>query len=509
MRHSIRLKISFMILACSLVMVAAVIFMNTMFLDKFYMLDKYRTFETDYSIVDSYLSQFNNGQITQDEFNKDMEQVTARSNMSIMIIDADWSIVYASMRDVDEFIRRLQNSLFDKILRGNAPRMGGQEPPDAENDLRTVITRDNYSIYEIYNSRMNDTYLELIGNMTNGNMIYMTLPVRSIEENVGISNRFIIYVGLFVAAVSAIVAFMLGAVIAKPIKELSGIAEKMSELDFDAVYSRDDKSEIGLLGNSMNKLSAKLKNTISELKQANLELQKDIETKEQIDEMRKDFLSNVSHELKTPIALIQGYAEGLKEGITDDPESTEFYCDVIMDEASKMNSMVKKLLTLNQMEFGNEKLEFERFDIVEVIRSVINSNRLLADQKNIRIIFDNKDSVNVWADEYKVEEVITNYLTNAINHCSNENVIDIVAKVNDGVARVSVFNSGEPIPENELENIWIKFYKVDKARTREYGGSGIGLSIVKAIMEQHDQRCGVTNHSNGVEFWFELDARLS
>lgn len=508
MRHSIRLKISLMILGCSLFMVAAVIFMNTMFLDKFYMVDKYRSFEVDYGMVDDYLTKYNSQQITQDEFKKNLEQITAKSNMSIMIIDTDWSIVYASMRDVDEFIRRLQSSLFEKIIIGNAPPEGEKEVPEGMNDLKTVIIRDNYSIYEIYNSRMNDTYLELIGNMTNGNMIYMTLPVRSIEENVAVSNRFIIYVGLIVAIVATVAAFMIGAVIARPIKELSAIAEKMSELDFDAVYSRSDKSEIGLLGNSMNKLSGKLKSTISELKQANIELQKDIETKEQIDEMRKDFLSNVSHELKTPIALIQGYAEGLKEGITDDPESTEFYCDVIMDEAGKMNAMVKKLLTLNQMEFGNEKLDFERFDLVEVIAAVINSNKLLAEQKNIRIYFENKESVNVWADEYKIEEVITNYLTNAINHCADENIIDIKVKASDDVARVSVFNTGKQIPENELDNIWVKFYKVDKARTREYGGSGIGLSIVKAIMEQHNRQCGVINHTNGVEFWFEVDARV-
>lgn len=499
MRHSIRTKISLMIFACSLCMVAAIIFMNTVFLDKYYLKGKEQSFEEAYDIVNESLGEYLSGDMGPDKFRHQMEMISARSGISIMLINNDWSIYYASMRNVDEFVNRLQNSLFNKILTGeNLKNVDG---------VRTVVAREDYAIYEIYNPQMDDTYLELIGNTEDGKLIYMTLAVKSIQENVAISNRFIIQIGLVVAVIAAFAAFMIGTLIARPIKELSVIAEKMSELDFNAVYERDDKSEIGHLGNSMNKLSNKLESTISELKSANVELQKDIETKEQADEMRKEFLSNVSHELKTPIALIQGYAEGLKEGITDDPESTQFYCDVIVDEASKMNTMVKKLLSLNQLEFGNQQLEMERFNLMEVICAVADANKLLAEQKGIEILLEGEKNIEVWADEYKVEEVITNYLTNAINHCEDKMQIKISVREQDGIARISVFNTGNPIPEEEMENIWEKFYKVDKARTREYGGNGIGLSIVKAIMEQHKQQYGVTNHGDGVEFWFELDAK--
>ena len=225
-----------------------------------------------------------------------------------------------------------------------------------------------------------------------------------------------------------------------------------------------------------------------------------------MDEMRKEFLSNVTHELKTPIALIQGYAEGLKDNISEDAESREFYCDVIVDEASKMNKMVKKLLTLNQIESGNDMVELERFDIVALIRAVLESSEILMKQKEIRVQFHQDLPIDVWADEYMIEEVVTNYLTNAINHADKEKVIDVRVIREDKCVRISVFNTGEPIPQEDIDKIWMKFYKVDKARTREYGGSGIGLSIVKAIMESHNKPYGVINHSNGVEFWFELDA---
>ena len=229
-----------------------------------------------------------------------------------------------------------------------------------------------------------------------------------------------------------------------------------------------------------------------------------------MDDSRQEFVSNVSHELKTPIALIQGYAEGLKEGITDDPESMEFYCDVIMDEANKMNTMVKRLLTLNQIEFGNDEPEMERFDINELIASVADANAIRAGQKNMSIVFDNRNEHNfVWADEYKTEEVLTNYISNALNHCDGKRAIEVRTEKseNGGTITVTVYNSGKNIADEDLERIWEKFYKTDKARTREYGGNGIGLSIVKAIMDSMGQEYGVRNVSDGVEFWFNLDCK--
>ena len=169
-----------------------------------------------------------------------------------------------------------------------------------------------------------------------------------------------------------------------------------------------------------------------------------------LDDSRQEFVSNVSHELKTPIALIQGYAEGLQDNINDDEESRQFYCDVIIDEAGKMNQMVKKLLTLNQLEFGNDQVNMERFDLTSLIQGVIQSSQILAQQAEVEIMFHQTEPLHVWGDEFKVEEVITNYVTNAIHYAKNEKKIDIRCTQENGVIRTSVFNTGDAIPEEEL-----------------------------------------------------------
>ena len=213
----------------------------------------------------------------------------------------------------------------------------------------------------------------------------------------------------------------------------------------------------------------------------------------------------MSHELKTPIALIQGYAEGLTEGMAEDEDSRNYYCEVIMDEANKMNKMVKQLLTLTALEFGNDMPVLERFDIVALIKGILSSANILLQQHEARVEFDSSQSIFVTADEFKIEEVVTNYLNNALNHLEGEKRIQIRVEEQEREVRVTVFNTGNHIPQEDLGNLWTKFYKVDKARTRAYGGSGIGLSIVKAIMDSHHKECGVANVEGGVEFWFTLE----
>lgn len=371
-----------------------------------------------------------------------------------------------------------------------------------------IKSTKDYDIYMAYDPQFDTKYLELMEKANDKSIIILLSNLESMKESAKVANQFLAYVGTAAVIISIVVIFWISKRFTNPILQLADIAKKMSDLDFDVKYHVNSEDELGELGNSINVLSERLENTISELKRANNELLSDIENKVQIDEMRKDFLSNVTHELKTPIALIQGYAEGLKDNVNEDEDSRDFYCEVIIDEAQKMNTMVKKLLSLNQIEFGNNQPNIQRFDLTALVTSVLHSTEILMEQKKVTLHFEQTEPIYVWADEYMTEEVMTNYISNALNHVDDPRIIEVKFIQKEGVVRTAVFNTGLPIPEEDLDNIWIKFYKVDKARTREYGGSGIGLSIVKAIMDSHNRKCGVVNHSNGVEFWFELDTNV-
>lgn len=463
-------------------------FINTAFLGRYYVLNKQESLLDGFSVMDDASK---TGELLSSDFDVTFDNLCANGNITVMIISSDRTIVRSSVNDNQVILIEFMNILF-----GN-------------NDNQTEVLKkaDNYVIQKQTDRRLSSEYIVLYGTLSNGNLILMRTALESIRESAAISNRFLIYVGIVSIIISAIVTVFVSRGITTPILELTNISKRMTELDFDARYDtrRRRQNEIDELGEHFNRLSNTLETTISELKSVNNELKQDIEEKIEIDEMRREFLSNVSHELKTPLALIQGYAEGLKECINDDEDSREFYCEVIMDEANKMNQMVKKLLTLNQLEFGNEVVQMERFELTELIQGIIHSSAILLAQNGITLEFDEAGPVYVWGDEFKVEEVVTNYLSNAIHHADFEKKIRIWYTKKEDCVRVSVWNAGKPIPDEDIENVWIKFYKVDKARTREYGGSGIGLSIVKAIMESFHRQCGVINHEGGVEFWFELD----
>lgn len=365
--------------------------------------------------------------------------------------------------------------------------------------------KGSYIVQKNHDNKTSSDYLDLIGTLANGHIIVIRTPIESIRNSAAISNTFLAYIGIFVTIIGCIFMFFISNNYAKPIQRMAVVAKRMSNLEFDAKISTFSNDEIGELGHSMNNLADKLETTISDLKTANNELRKDIDRKTQIDEMRKEFLSHVSHELKTPIALIQGYAEGLKDNILDDEESKEFYCDVIIDEASKMNKMVKKLLTLNELEFGTDQVQIEHFNLSELIQNVIQQSEILIQKNAADVRVELEDPVYVWADEFKIEEVVTNYFTNALNHVTEGGYIRIYMQRREHDVRVYVFNTGEPIGEEDIDKLWIKFYKADKARSREYGGNGIGLSIVAATMEAHGKAYGVENVEGGVQFYFDLD----
>lgn len=519
MKHSLRFRITLVLTTMVVLTIFVTWVVNRTFLSEYYIRTKMSTLDKTFNDINAICKNMSDEDLTEQDTLR-LEKLESKYAVDIYVIQPTGNLIYPTRINLgDREFNQMTNMLKEYIY--------GYMNPNFEK-RKVLKQKDNYYIISLYDVQRDSSYIDMYAlvnatfpQLESGikegrssdayindfKVVLLRTNFESIEEGVSIANNFLAYVGIITVILGTLAMLVISKKFTQPILDLSGIAKRMSDLDFEVKYKVKSKDEIGELGNSINSLSDKLKNTIQELKQANNELVNDIQKKTEVDEMRKEFLSNVSHELKTPISLIQGYAEGLKENINEDEESRDFYCEVIMDEAGKMNNMVKKLLSLNELEFGNNQVNFERFDVVTLIRSVLSSTEILFKQKDVTLYFEQNDPVYVWADEYLIEQVVTNYISNALNHVSGQRIIEIKLIPREDTVRVAVFNTGENIPEEDIDKIWIKFYKVDKARTREYGGSGIGLSIVKAIMNSHNQQCGVINRSVGVEFWFELDTK--
>ena len=426
----------------------------------------------------------------------ELEKICIQKNLD-MVIKNNENIIYT---DKEDFSNNLKNySIINENIKYSIFNKSDILYSDEEKTIRRIQDKNNGIEYILIDSILED-----------GTKTYIRLPISMIEESVRISNSFMYIVAIITIVLGGIAILIISEKFTKPIEELNEITNKMMKLDFDKKFKvQENEDEINELGKNINSLSDRLKNTIKQLKKNNSELERDVEEKAKIDEMRKRFVSDVSHELKTPIALIQGYAEGLIENVNTDEENRNFYANVILDESNKMDKLVKKLLELLKLE--NEETRFNdiNFDIVELIRGIIVNSNVMLEEKNIEVEFEEKHPIYVCADDFYIEQVVNNYFSNAIK---NVKEIDGVKKIKveiknseeQGKVRVSVFNTGKNIDEEEISRIWNRFYKVDESRQRTKGGSGIGLSLVKAVMNKYENQFGVENKENGVEFYFEI-----
>lgn len=347
----------------------------------------------------------------------------------------------------------------------------------------------------------------LYGRTREGINITLQLPISDRKATTAITNRFLWWSTIGTLALSCVVVFFLARVFTRPVRRLSGIAGRMANLDFSDRYIGDGQDELAELGRSLNTVSETMEKYLSELKTANARLQSDVELTKRQNEARSRFIRNVSHELKTPISLIQTYAEGLHENIAADTADRDFYCSVIEDEALKLSQIIAKLTTLMQLESGSDELTIDRFDLSALIARLLQRHAPVFAERGVSLPSTAEIPFYVWGDALLIEQVMTNYLTNALHHVTADGEIRIsLQSTANKTVRITVFNTGSPIPEEDLPHIWESFYKIDKARTRAYGGTGIGLSVVAAIMQAHHMPYGVQNNLDGVEFWIELQA---
>lgn len=488
---SVKVKLFLTLSTTVLLIILFLIIVNNFALEKFYLYKKQNTLKSVYESLNDYYK--TPGQ--DNDLQTELEKLSIKNNFDILIKDNNGINLYTTNKNFSTVIGSI-NDILDKV-------QGGKE----------LESNDNFTIKKQRDSKNGLSYMMLSGKLENGYFLYIRIPLNSIQDSVSISNNFLLMMAGFTILIASIMVTIVSRKFTEPILELNNIAKKMSNLDFSQKYKvTNARDEINDLGRSINTMSDKLERTIKQLRNSNIELERDIEEKSKIDEMRKTFISDVSHELKTPIALIQGYSEGLLENVNNDEENRKFYAEVILDETNKMDKLVKQLLELMKLEYGKREFNNKEFNIVELEKEVIRKTNVMIEEKQAEIKFDENEDIRVFADDFYIEQVLTNYLTNAIKNVKEmygEKYIKISNEINKEEQKVciKVFNTGKQISEENLNRIWNRFYKADESRHREDGGTGIGLAFVKAIMSNYDNKYGVKNLENGVEFYFELDMR--
>lgn len=541
--------VKFRMFSSMTVLIAAIVAMcvalNSAFAPSYYIANiKNRLADTFYKICSLY----DDEALSDEKRATEIEKMCNNSNMHIMIFE-DRDIVYSSLpkdsarfsdgsderfekkngyretaekhsenngaeNDKDKNAENNKNNKFENTEHDNSEEHIKNAPPprdssntfDFKNNKSILEETDTYKIMSSYVKPLDAYNIELTGDYGSNLRIVIQSSVAAISENISISNSFLIFIGIWAVLLAAVLGYFMSKRITDPIHDLSVIAKSMADMDFSKKYKGKQSDEIGLLGESINILSERLEHSIAELKNANLKLMKDIDKKEKTDKQRREFLSNVSHELKTPIAIIEAYADGLCE-IEQEPEMRKEYAEVILDEAQKMSVLIKKLTSLMQLEAESGRVELERYSLTEQINGILRSKKVLANQNGVNISFEEAGDVIVWADSFLIEEALVNYIVNAIKYGSGTIRIFTENSLSNGkeLVRICVFNTGSPIGSEEIELIWNSFYMADKARTRENGSSGLGLSIVKAIADAHKMQCGAYNTDDGVVFYIEVE----
>ncbi len=449
---SVRFRLFVVLCAVIVFLVLCLILINSVVLENFYVYSKTNTVKKLYHKINNYYASPN----LTTNLENELRRSAFINNFDILIKTDTDLILFTTDRDFLSSLNRIKDS--------------NELKQQKEKD---ILYQDNdMEICRVEDRTSNLTYILLTGDLVNGYSLYIRIPIAPIEESVKISNDALMLIGLLTIIIAALAVSFISRKFTEPILELNDITKQMAKLDFGKKYRiKDSSDEINELGKNINTMSDKLEGTIKQLRDTNRELEKDIEEKSKIDEMRKQFISDVSHELKTPIALIQGYAEGLLENVNTDEESRKFYAEVILDESNKMDALVKQLLELMKLEYGKREFNDKEFDLVELINGVIQNCHVMLEEKKADVIFNYNEHINVKADDFYIDQVVTNYFTNAIKHVEEvdgKKQIEIkIEVISEQKARVSVFNTGEQIAEEELDRIWGRFYKVDSSRSRE------------------------------------------
>lgn len=485
MRNSIRFQIFAQVSIIIILCVLALLLANSQLLPYYY---EY----TERNSLSKSIGEVKELNQSDTDYSDQVSNIERKYNVSLEIYTTNGRLIYPSWAELPSSIQSVSD-FFEYF--SNYQRNVDVIEEKAENGVVFQIQQD---------VNTGTQYLSCVSSLDNAQLVEAFTPRSTIEINASIADSLVWKLATVVLIFAFVSVFWYSRKITNPIIDMNRVTKQMVNMDFSRKCTVTRKDELGELGKSINHLSDTLDHTLQDLKEKNERLKNDIEWERRQEQVRKEFISNVSHELKTPIAIIQGYAEGLEMGVADDPDSVSEYCKIIMDETSRMNDIVVELLELSKYEQGAYPLHNERFSVYDFANNMLNSMKVLFEDKGITAENSLDPALIGYGDITKLEMVLSNYLGNAISHIKAPYRICISGEKIANAIRVYVFNSGDAIAEEDMDKIWNSFYRADKSHNRSENRYGLGLSIVRAIQNMHHMKYGVENVDGGVRFWFDI-----
>lgn len=497
-KNGITLKLFIITVTFLFLFITAVLFTQFLFFQKFYVTQKTKQLKSNVEKFKSTYANYNSSSI----FNA-MSDFEEKNNAKIAILESSGTVKLIKQPVINDQQSRSSETM---VLAINNWMSSLENYFDVLSTKKTIVyTLKHPSLYTdnlvlvspvIIDDKVQD-------------IVFVLSTLQPVGEATSVTRKYYVYVYIAAVLLIAILSLIYSKMISKPLISLNSTATKISHLDFSAKCEITSNDEIGSLGKTLNFLSEKLGVTLNELTTANNQLKGDIEKEKMLEKMTKEFIASVSHELKTPISIIEGYAEGLKDGIPNE-EDVAYYLDVIIDESKNMNSLVCDMMDLSQLESGNFKLNMSAFNISELTKSIYKKHLNSINDKYLKLnLPSSMKNVVVYGDPYRIKEVMHNLISNAIRHTPVSGVITITIKMQDARIIIEVENEGSFISSEDLDRIWDRFYKVDKSGNKHFGGTGLGLSIVKNILLLHKSDFGVSNTTSGVSFYFTLDIKVN
>lgn len=438
----------------------------------YYRSDRIATIESLANTIKSDIFDQNN--VSQDNINHSLQAIL-NNDACVVIIDAKNRIVY-------------QNDALGDTCALDATVKIDEIEYDLKNNLSSLnIFLKEGEFYDTIISPVTGSEMLIYGQKISGDLndyyMYINSPLEPIESVIDFIFSQFIYIGMAVLAIALLLSYFLTNRITKPILMIKKGTDDLASGNYQTAFSVDSYSEINALAHSLNDACEKLN---------------------KVDELRKDLIANVSHDIKTPLTMIRAYSEMIKDFSYQDDQKRNEHLDVIINETDYLNKLVDDMRELSMMQAGYVILHRENFDLKEAAEAIIELYEGFAKERGITFVKELTSCI-VWADEIKIKQVIANFISNAIKHSQDNSLIAVRLIADEETVRFEVEDHGKGIPKDKLPYIWDRYYKIDKGFSRNINSTGLGLAIAKAIIEAHKAKYGAVSKINkGSTFYFEL-----